>query len=76
MAGNNGKFIWYELMTSDTKAAETFYRNVIGLESDRFGHDRPVLYHHPRGGNADGRHSGHSSPGNWDAAEWERVRRG
>lgn len=29
MSGS-GKFVWYELMTSDTKSAESFYRNVIG----------------------------------------------
>jgi predicted enzyme related to lactoylglutathione lyase len=28
----HGKFVWYDVMTSDTKAAETFYRNVIGWE--------------------------------------------
>ncbi|MBV9395778.1 MAG: VOC family protein [Methylobacteriaceae bacterium] len=26
----SGKFVWYELMTSDTKSAESFYRNVVG----------------------------------------------
>jgi predicted enzyme related to lactoylglutathione lyase len=26
----SGKFVWYELMTSDTKSAESFYRDVIG----------------------------------------------
>jgi uncharacterized protein len=30
MASSHGKFVWYELMTTDTKAAETFYRGVIG----------------------------------------------
>ncbi len=25
-----GSFVWYELMTSDTKAAEAFYRDVVG----------------------------------------------
>lgn len=25
-----GKFVWYDVMTTDAKAAETFYRNVIG----------------------------------------------
>jgi predicted enzyme related to lactoylglutathione lyase len=30
MSGYHGKFVWYELMTTDTKAAETFYRSVIG----------------------------------------------
>jgi len=29
MAGS-GKFVWYELMTTDTKSAESFYRKVIG----------------------------------------------
>ena len=24
-------FVWYELMTTDTKAAETFYRDTVGL---------------------------------------------
>lgn len=26
----HGKFVWYELMTTDTKAAEEFYKNVVG----------------------------------------------
>ncbi|ASY70461.1 VOC family protein [Sinorhizobium fredii] len=26
----HGKFIWYELMTTDTKAAEAFYKSVVG----------------------------------------------
>lgn len=30
MTNWHGKFVWYELMTSDPKAAETFYRNVVG----------------------------------------------
>ena len=30
MSSFHGKFVWYELMTSDTQAAETFYRDVIG----------------------------------------------
>jgi predicted enzyme related to lactoylglutathione lyase len=25
-----GKFVWYELMTTDTKASEAFYRDVVG----------------------------------------------
>ncbi len=28
-----GKFVWYDVMTTDIKAAETFYRNAIGWES-------------------------------------------
>jgi uncharacterized protein len=30
MSETHGKFVWYELMTTDTKAAEAFYRDVIG----------------------------------------------
>jgi uncharacterized protein len=30
MSSTHGKFVWYELMTTDTKAAETFYRGVVG----------------------------------------------
>lgn len=29
---SHGKFVWYELMTSDLQAAEAYYRNVIGWE--------------------------------------------
>jgi predicted enzyme related to lactoylglutathione lyase len=31
-----GRPVWYELMTTDTKAAETFYKNVIGWSSAPF----------------------------------------
>ena len=30
-------FIWYELMTTDVAAAETFYKNVVGWTSQPFG---------------------------------------
>jgi hypothetical protein len=30
MSDSHGKFVWYELMTTDTAAAESFYRSVIG----------------------------------------------
>ena len=30
MASAHGKFIWYDVMTTDTKAAEVFYRDVMG----------------------------------------------
>lgn len=30
MSNPNGKFVWYELMTSDKAAAEAFYRKVVG----------------------------------------------
>ena len=31
-----GRPVWYELMTTDTKAAETFYKNVVGWTSAPF----------------------------------------
>jgi predicted enzyme related to lactoylglutathione lyase len=30
MSDSQGKFVWYELMTTDPKAAEEFYRSVVG----------------------------------------------
>lgn len=38
-----GRPVWYELMTSDTAAAETFYKNVVGWTSAPFG-DSPQPY--------------------------------
>ena len=32
-----GKFVWYDVMTSDIKAAETFYRSVIGWDAKDSG---------------------------------------
>ena len=37
MSKNLGKFVWYDVMTSDTKAAETFYRRVIGWDAKDSG---------------------------------------
>jgi predicted enzyme related to lactoylglutathione lyase len=37
MANPNGKFVWYELMTTDTKAAEDFYRSVVGWRAQDAG---------------------------------------
>ena len=31
-----GRPVWYELMTTDMAAAETFYKNVIGWTSTPF----------------------------------------
>ena len=31
-----GRPLWYELMTTDMKAAETFYKNVVGWTSSPF----------------------------------------
>lgn len=37
MAASPRNFIWYELMTSDTKAAEDFYSSVVGWRPEPFG---------------------------------------
>src|SRR5262249_20044369 len=33
----HGKFVWYDVMTSDTKAAQSFYRGVIGWDAQDSG---------------------------------------
>ena len=37
MAASPGSFVWYELMTSDLKAAETFYQKVVGWKAQDSG---------------------------------------
>ena len=37
MSEIKGKFVWYDLMTSDTKAAESFYRSVVGWDGKDSG---------------------------------------
>src|SRR3984893_6940802 len=37
MSTTQGKFVWYDLMTSDSKAAESFYRSVIGWDAKESG---------------------------------------
>src|ERR1700730_19334564 len=37
MSTTQGKFVWYDLMTSDCKAAESFYRSVIGWDATDSG---------------------------------------
>ena len=32
MSANHGAFAWYEVMTSDAEAAESFYRSVMGWD--------------------------------------------
>lgn len=34
----HGSFVWYELMTTDTPAAEAFYRAVVGWKAQDSGH--------------------------------------
>jgi predicted enzyme related to lactoylglutathione lyase len=38
MAASLGKFVWYELLTTDVEAAEAFYRKVIGWDIQDSGH--------------------------------------
>jgi predicted enzyme related to lactoylglutathione lyase len=33
MVNSRGRFVWYELMTTDTEAAKVFYANVVGWET-------------------------------------------
>jgi predicted enzyme related to lactoylglutathione lyase len=35
MPSSHGTFVWYDVMTSDTKAAESFYHEVIGWDAKR-----------------------------------------
>jgi predicted enzyme related to lactoylglutathione lyase len=37
MSKTLGQFVWYDVMTSDSKAAEAFYRNVIGWDAKDSG---------------------------------------
>ena len=37
MPKQNGRFVWYELMTTDTKSAEAFYRAVMGWDAQDSG---------------------------------------
>ena len=37
-----GRPVWFELMTTDTKAAEAFYDKVIGWTSEPFVSPRPT----------------------------------
>ena len=32
-----GNFVWYELMTTDTKAAQAFYADVVGWKAQDAG---------------------------------------
>jgi uncharacterized protein len=37
MSKVQGKFVWYDLMTTDSKAAKSFYRSVIGWDANDSG---------------------------------------
>ena len=46
-----GRPVWYELMTTDTAASETFYKNVVGWTADPFpGSPQPYTIFKRRGG--------------------------
>ena len=32
MVGSHGRFVWYELMTTDMEAAKAFYAEVVGWD--------------------------------------------
>jgi hypothetical protein len=34
---NNGRFVWYELLTTDVKSALEFYPKVVGWKSEAWG---------------------------------------
>ncbi len=38
---NTGRFVWYELLTSDPKAAIDFYTHVVGWKTEAFGEPPP-----------------------------------
>lgn len=44
MTDRTGQFFWYELMTSDPTAAETFYKAVVGWTAEPFGGDPAMPY--------------------------------
>jgi predicted enzyme related to lactoylglutathione lyase len=41
MSANPAKFVWYDLMTTDDKAAASFYGNVIGWSTQDSGQAKP-----------------------------------
>ncbi len=41
MSSLQGNFVWYELMTPDAKAAESFYNHVIGWSARDAGMPMP-----------------------------------
>jgi hypothetical protein len=44
MNTNPGRFVWYELMTTDTKAAIAFYTEVVGWRTQAFDPSHPDAY--------------------------------
>ena len=52
MTDLNGKFFWYELMTSDPQAAIAFYGDVVGWTAQPFGGERTADPYHVLSGSA------------------------
>ena len=44
MSNPRGRFVWYELMTNDMKAAEAFYSRVVGWEAQDAGKSSECAY--------------------------------
>ena len=44
MSETLGQFVWYGIMTSNSKAAEAFCSNVIGWDARDSGNDRSLLH--------------------------------
>jgi uncharacterized protein len=49
MATSKSPFVWYELMTTDVKAAKEFYTKVVGWDTEAFGEDY-TIFKAPDGG--------------------------
>lgn len=58
MANPKGDFIWYELMTSDGKAAKSFYDEVIGWNIQGHGSPTPTGATYHMIGRSDGKFAG------------------
>lgn len=43
---NEGRFVWYQLNTSDPAAAEDFYTRLVGWGTEKWGGDGPTLFTH------------------------------
>jgi predicted enzyme related to lactoylglutathione lyase len=42
--GNRGRFVWHELMTSDPEAARTFYKHVVGWDTQQWSGGSNIDY--------------------------------
>ena len=60
MATSPGSFVWYELMTSDPAAAESFYATVVGWNTTRLRHAWANIHNSAGRGDNGGRPHGHT----------------